>query len=117
MVPHKKTFLDVKRLAAKRTLGGISLSNVNLHCQIMLIRNVMLYIKQKCNGENLSEALYYIEYNLGHQLYNMWGLEIDNLTPHRFCPNQFYAYVPDILKMVKHYGVTKDDIYSAVKSR
>ena len=38
IVPHKKTFLKVENLAARKTLGGIGLANINLHCNIMLIR-------------------------------------------------------------------------------
>ena len=112
IVPHKKTFLKVENLAARKTLGGIGLANINLHCNIMLIRSVMFYLKQRDQGEILTDAQYYLEYNLGHQLSNMWNLPINNMTPHCFPPNEFYKYVLDILKMLKRFGVTKEEMLS-----
>ena len=110
VVPHKKTFLKVENLAARKTLGGIGLANIILHCNIMLVRNVMFYMKQKDQGEMLSDAQYYLEYNIGHQLSYLWGLPVNNRNLHSFSPNRFYSYVLDVLKMLKHYGVTKDDM-------
>ena len=112
VVPHKKTFLKVENLAARKNLGGIGLANINLHCNIMLVRNVMFYMKQRAEGEMLTDAQYYLEYNIGHQMSFLWGLPANNLTLHSFTPNRFYSYVLDVLKMLKRFGVTKEDMIS-----
>ena len=57
VVPHKKTFLKVENLAAGKHLGGIGLANVILHCNVMLIRNVMFYLKAKVEGMELCDDL------------------------------------------------------------
>ena len=112
VVPHKKTFLKVENLAARKTLGGVGLANINLHCNIMLVRSVMHYMKQRDQGDMLSDAQYYLEYNIGHQLSYLWGLPVHNRNLHSFSPNGVYSYILDVLKMLKHYGVTKEDMVS-----
>ena len=101
VVPHKRTFLKIENLAAKKTLGGIGLANIVLHCNIMLIRNVMLYIKMREERESLNDDQYFLEYNIGHQLCNMWNLPYQHNTPHCFAPNDFYRYILDIIKTLK----------------
>ena len=64
IVPHGKTFLDVSNLSANFSFGGIGLANINLHCEVMLIRGVMFYLKNKIEGNDLTSAQYYIEYYL-----------------------------------------------------
>ena len=110
VVPHKKTFLTIDNLSARRSLGGIALANINLHCEIMLIRNVMFYMKQRDQGLPLTPGQQYIEYNLGHQISSMWGFSVDNSSPHAFSPNRFYSYVLNFLKKLKELGITKEDM-------
>ena len=109
IVPHGKTFLTIKELSARRDMGGIDLANIVLHCNIMLVRNVIQYIKTKKANTLLRPEHYFIEYNLGHQLSSLYNLRIDNRTSHAFRPNAFYSYVLDILKYFKNLGLEDDD--------
>ena len=82
IIPHRRTFLKVENLAARKDFGGIGLANINLHCSIMLIRNVMHYMKMKRGGEAMADGQYFLEYNVGHQLSVMQSLEFTNRSTH-----------------------------------
>ena len=47
VVPHTKTFMKVEDLSANKLMGGMGLAHINLHCEIMLIRNVMSFMKKR----------------------------------------------------------------------
>ena len=47
VVPHGKTFLTIERLAASKDMGGINYAHIVLHCNIMLLRNVLNISKPK----------------------------------------------------------------------
>ena len=68
VIPHGRTFLDVNDLSARISMGGIAIANVNLHCDIMIIRSVMAYLKQKMDGNPLTPSQMLIEYHLGHKI-------------------------------------------------
>ena len=110
LVPHQKTFLTVEHFAAKRHMGGINFANVLLHNDIMLVRNVLQFIKTKELGIPLSEDQYYLEYYIGHQISVLWNVPVDNRTPHAMQPNQLYLYVLNVVKMLKDTGLTKEII-------
>ena len=57
-------------------------------------------------GEILKDDQYFLEYNIGHQLCNMWSLPYQHNTPHCFTPNPFYSYILNIMKTLKGYGIT-----------
>ena len=110
IVPHGKTFLTVNNLSAGWSHGGIGLVNINLHCKIMLLRNVMYYLKHRVNLIMLSPAQQYVEYNLGHQLSLLWGLPFNNSALHASKPNSFYEYIFEFLKDLKNNGITLEDL-------
>ena len=110
IVPHTKTFLTTEVLAANKNMGGIGLANINLHSDIMLVRNVMFFIKQRDEQELVMPFQYYIEYNIGHQISLLWDIPVNNSTVHAFQPNAFYSYVLDILKNLHQLGITKEDM-------
>ena len=107
-VPHKKTFLKIANLAAKRDMGGFGLAHITLHSDIMLTRNVLEYMKNREEGITLTKDQFFIEYNIGHQLSLLWDLSINNNTCHAFQPNETYRYILDFLKMLKQWGIDKD---------
>ena len=111
VVPHTRTFLKIENLAANKHMGGIGLAHVNLHCEIMLVKSVMLYMRKKVEDGILTpNQYYYIEYNIGHQVSALWDLPVNNSTLHAFCPNGFYSYVLQVLKKLKGLGITRDDM-------
>ena len=110
VIPHNKTSLKVKDLCAKRSMGGISLANINLHCDVMLIRSIMSYLKQKVDGNTLSPSQRYIEYHLGHKLSRLWGLPFCNSQVHAFHPNEFYTHIFEIMKRLKSFGIELDHL-------
>ena len=64
VVPHKKTFLNVQNLCARISMGGIGLADVNLHCDVMIIRGIMAYLKQRLEGNPLTPSQQFIEYHI-----------------------------------------------------
>ena len=113
VVPHKKTFLKVANFAAIRDMGGFGLAHITLHSDIMLIRNVLIYMKNREEGINLTNDQYFIEFNIGHQLSSLWNLPINNDTCHALEPNNVYLYVLNFLKKLKSLGIGKDVLLKA----
>ena len=108
VVPHKKTFLNIQNFAAKRDMGGIGIAHITLHSDIMLMRNVLIYMKHRNEGIVLSRDHFFIEFNIGHQLSSLWNLPVNNNTSHAFEPNDTYRYILNFLKKLKELGVEKD---------
>ena len=97
--------LEVKDFSAKQNMGGIALANINLHCDIMLIRNIMSYLKQRVDGNALTQSQCFIEYHIGHKLSRLWGLPFCNSQVHAFQPNEFYTHAFQIMKDLKSFGI------------
>ena len=110
VVPHKKTFLKVTNFAAKKDMGGFGLAHITLHSDIMLIRNVLSYMRNKQNGVDLSNDQYFIEFNIGHQLSSLWNMPVNNDTTHAFHPNDIYLYKLNFLKQLKELGISKEEL-------
>ena len=68
VVPHGKTFLTIENLAASKDMGGIDFAHIVLHCNIMLLRNVLNYVNLKKQNMAINDTDYFIEYNIGQQL-------------------------------------------------
>ena len=49
-------------------MGGFGFAHITLHNDIMLTRNVLLYMFNKEHGIELTNEQYFIEFNIGHQL-------------------------------------------------
>ena len=113
VVPHKKTFLKIHNFAAKKDMGGFGFAHITLHNDIMLTRNVLLYMFNRENGIELSKEQYFIEFNIGHQLSSLWNLPVNNDTTHAFHPNDIYKYKFDFLKQLKDLGINKQDLLEA----
>ena len=111
--PHGKTFLTIENFAGSKDVGGINYAHIVLHCAIMFIRNALCYVKhRKENAEINNDRDYFIEYNIGHQLSNMFNYVCDNRTPHAFQPNFIYQYVLEYLKLFKQIGISDEDLLS-----
>ena len=98
VVPHKKSFLKVSDFAAKRDMGGFGLAHITLHSDVMLMRNVLLFMYNKENKVDLSKGQFFIEFQIGHQLSALWNLPVNNDTAHAFHPNGLYRYILNFIR-------------------
>ena len=99
---------EIKRkffsFATPRFLGGCEIDFLTLHADLLLLKPIMCYLKElKLNQCLISSNLYFVEYNVGMQLCNYFGIKINNCTPHAETPSFTYNYV---LSMIKWFKIT-----------
>ena len=94
-------------LAAPKSVGGYLIEHITLHADLFLLKSAMKYIKCNVNDDVMRPELYFVEYHLGIQLSCLYGLKLNNRTPHTDRPSEIYSY---ILKLIRQYNITLDEL-------
>ena len=98
----------IAEFAAPMWLGGCKIDYITLHADLLLIKPVMKYLKEVHSMHGISSSnLFYVEYNIGMQLCTLFGLPVNNSTPHGFAPSFIYQY---IFKMIKWFKISLDEM-------
>ena len=89
----------LQAFGASRAMGGYEVDFITLHLELLLLKTVMKYLK--CivlSEESLPCNLYFVEYNIGHQVRNYFNIPVDNNTTHALRPNTCYSNVLQIIR-------------------
>ena len=74
-------------------LGGCEVDYTTLHVDLLLLKPIMKYFRELNSfQEIISPGLYYVEFNIGMQLCNLYNLSVNNSTTHAFSPSFVYQY-------------------------
>ena len=94
--------------AAPRSMGGYEIDFVSLHLDLLLLKTVMKYLKHIVINDNVLPCnLYFVEYNIGFQLCNYFGISCNNNTPHASIPNAFYS---NTLQLIRHHNLSLKEL-------
>ena len=93
--------------SSSRSMGGCEVDHISLHLDMLLLKTVMKYLKCHVNDEMLSANLFYVEYNVGLQLCNYFGIPFNNSTPHAAIPNAFYS---NVLQIIHTFNITYKEL-------
>ena len=88
-------------------MGGYEIDYIVLHLELLLLKTVMRYLKCLLNDEELPCNLYFVEYNIGFQVCNYFGISCNNSTLHAVIPNSFYS---NILLLIRRYNITLKEL-------
>ena len=67
----------------------------------------MCYLKCVVTDCSLPDHLYFVEFNLGLQLSNLFKIKCNNRTPHAFAPNAFYS---SVFQLIKTHHITLEEL-------
>ena len=97
--------------AAPKYLGGYSIDHITLHADLFLLKPVMRYIKYRVENKPLPKELFFVEYHIGLPLSRLFGLKVNNCTPHAEYPCEVYNHVFDmIVWMLDHFMITIEEL-------
>ena len=94
----------LEMFGASRSMGGYEVDLITLHLELLLLKNVMKYLKCVVSSEDeLPCNLYFVEYNIGYQVRNLFNIPVKRNTPHAQTPNSFYS---NVLQIIRLYNLT-----------
>ena len=67
----------------------------------------MKYLRCIVSEEELPCNLYFVEYNVGHQVRNYFNIRVNNNTPHAVTSNTFYS---NILQLIRSHNLTLTEL-------
>ncbi|CAK8678576.1 unnamed protein product [Clavelina lepadiformis] len=70
--------------------GGYDILNIPVYANLFYLKPLTLFCKDKIANKVLSLENRTIEHQIGHQLSNLLGIQIDNRTPHATSPSIYY---------------------------
>ena len=98
----------LQSLGASRSMGGYEVDFIPLHLDLLLLKNVMKYLKCIVLGdEELPSNLYFVEYNIGYQVCNYFNIPVNRNTPHGMTPNTFYS---NVLQIIRSHNITLKEL-------
>ena len=99
---------ELMKLGASRSMGGYEVDFITLHLDLLLLKNVMKYLKHiVLYEEELPCNLYFVEFNIGLQLCTYFDILCNNNTPHAPRPNSFYS---NTLQIIRHHNLTLKEL-------
>ena len=98
----------LQSFVASQSMGGYEVDFITLHLDLLLLKNVMMYLKYNIlYEEELPPNLFFIEYNIGLQLSSYFNIPCNNNTPHATIPNIFYS---NTFQLIRKHNVTLKEL-------
>ena len=89
-------------------MGGYEVDFITLHLDLLLLKNVMKYLRCIVLGEEeLPSNLFFVEYNIGYQVCNYFNIPVNRSTSHGMMPNAFYS---NVLQIIRKHNITLKEL-------
>jgi len=107
MSGNSKITIPIQTLALPQRHGGFNVANITLYADLFLMRQIQKYCKRGAEEIPTMPNLALIEFNIGHQISNLFQLRQKNYFPHATRSSITYPY---ILAIIKKYHFTFEQL-------
>ncbi|CAK8694904.1 unnamed protein product [Clavelina lepadiformis] len=113
ILTSNNTFADIEVLQRPRDYGGYDIINIPVYADLFYLKPLTPFCRDKIENKVLSLENRTIEHQIGHQLSNLLGIQIDNRIPHATSPSIYYGHMLEIIR--KHRISLKEIVSGKVK--